>query len=86
MKIKNIFETEEINQENVLVSLDSKVFNGLIRSNTTAYFIIDCLKEETTEETIVEKMMGKYNISRETALNGVGKIVSQLRELNLLEE
>ena len=52
MKLLNIFESEEINNEKVMVSLDSKKFNGLIRANETASYIIDCLKVMDTENIV----------------------------------
>ena len=86
MKIKNIFESEELNNERIMVSLDNAEFNGLIRANQTASFILDCLKEDCTIETIVQQMITVYGISKEKAYEGVCKIVSQLKELNLLVE
>lgn len=55
MKIIDIFETDIINNELVMVSLDNKVLNGIIRANETATFIISCLKEDTTIDNINQK-------------------------------
>lgn len=85
MKIKDIFECEEIGNEKVIVSLDSNTFNGLLRANPTASFIIDCLKEETSEETIISKMIEKYGISKDVAERGTRQIILQLETLGILE-
>ena len=86
MKIKNIFEEELIGSDTVMVSLDNTVLNGIVRANETASYIISCLKNETTEEQIISCVCDRYNVNEELALKGVTKILSQLRELNLIEE
>lgn len=86
MKIKDIFEEELIGTDIVMVSLDSAVLNGIMRANETASYIISCLKNETTEKLIISSVCNKYNVSEELARKGVVKILSQLRELNLIDE
>lgn len=86
MKIKDIFEEEIIGSDKVMVSLDNNVLNGIVRANETASYIISCLKYDTTEDTIVQNVCNKYNIDIDLARKGVVKILSQLKELNLLEQ
>lgn len=86
MKLKNIFESEELNNERIMVSLDNTKYNGLIRANKTASFILDCLAEDCTIETIVKKMTDIYDVKEEEAYLGVRKTILLLEELNLLEE
>ena len=86
MKLLNIFESEEINNEKVMVSLDSKKFNGLIRANETASYIIDCLKNDISEKEIINNMIDKYDITEERASQGVSSIINQLKELGLIIE
>lgn len=86
MKLLNIFESEEINNEKVMVSLDSKKFNGLIRANETASYIIDCLKNDISEKEIINNMIDKYCITEERASQGVSSIINQLKELGLIIE
>ena len=86
MKLLNIFESEEINNEKVMVSLDSEKFNGLIRANDTAGYIIYCLKNDTSENELIINMVKKYGITEERASLGVSSILKQLRELGLIIE
>ena len=86
MKLLNIFESEEINNEKVMVSLDSEKFNGFIRANNTASYIIDCLKNDVSEKEIIIKMVNKYGITEERATQGVSSLLNQLRELGLIIE
>ena len=86
MRIKQIFANEKVNEETIYVSLDTEKFNGLLRANETATFIINSLSENTTEENLVSKMMTHYCISEQVARRSVLRVISQLRELKLLEE
>lgn len=84
MKIKHIFETEKINDEVIMVSINSEEFNGLLRMNSTAEYIIKCLEQDISEDELVGKIIKRYNIDYKVALNAVTKIVKQLDEMNLI--
>lgn len=86
MKLKGIYEEEMIGDENVMVSLDNKVLNGIIRTNETATFILSVLKNETSLEDVISKVSTKYNVDYLTSKTAVSKIISQLYEFNLIEE
>ena len=86
MKLKREFITQQIGDRQYMVATDSKSFRGMISSNRTAAFIVDCLKEETTEEAIVEKMYAKYDASREKISSDVRKVLGVLRSVGALEE
>jgi len=68
------------------VATGASNFSGLVRSNAAAAFIVDCLKEETTKEAIVAKMLAKYNASEEVLSADVDKILDKLRSINALDE
>ena len=85
MKLKSEFITYESDGEQLMVSCDSS-FTGLVRSNRTAAFIVDCLKTETTEEEIVERMLEKYDAPRDVLTRDVARIVAQLRSIHALDE
>lgn len=50
-------------------------FAGLVRSNKTAAFIVECLKTDTTKEQIVEAMYEKYDAPKEVLQQDVDSIV-----------
>ncbi|MBQ5360627.1 MAG: PqqD family protein [Lachnospiraceae bacterium] len=85
MKLKREFITQQIGDRQYMVATDS-TFRGMISSNKTAAFIVDCLKEETTEEAIVDKMYAKYDASREKISSDVKKFIGILRSVGALEE
>lgn len=83
MKLKDTFVTQDSDGEQIMVSVGGSRF---VRSNETAAFIVDCLKEETTKEAVIAAMCAKYNASRATIERGVEKILNTLRAIDALEE
>ena len=53
MKLKHDFIIQDIEETQFLVPVGAESFQGIVRSNQTAAFIVDCLREETTEEATV---------------------------------
>ncbi|HCO88104.1 MAG TPA: hypothetical protein DIT80_07935 [Lachnospiraceae bacterium] len=64
MKLKDTFITHENDGEHILIDVTSS-FVGLVRSNKTAAFIVECLKTDTTKEQIVEAMYEKYDAPKD---------------------
>ena len=86
MKLKDNFITQNIDDTQFLVPVGAEAFQGVVRSNRTAAFIVDCLKEETTEAAIVDKMCAKYDAPRETIAADVKEVLDTLRGIHALEE
>ena len=85
MKLKEGFITHETCGEHVMVSANG-TFSGIVRSNATAAFIVNCLAEETTEQEIVRKMLAKYDAPSAIIEADVKKILDTLRGIGALEE
>jgi hypothetical protein len=86
MKLKNDFITQTIDETQFLIPVGTESFNGIVRSNKTAAYIVDLLKEETTEEKIIDALCARYDASREVITTDVRKILDTLRSINALEE
>ena len=86
MKLKPDFITQYIEDTQFLVSVSRDSFNGIVRNNKTAAYIVDCLKQETTKEEIIDAMSAKYDAPRDTIRADVEKIIEELRSINALEE
>ncbi|MBQ6480331.1 MAG: PqqD family protein [Anaerolineaceae bacterium] len=86
MKLKNEFITQDIDDTQFLVPVGAEAFSGIVRSNKTAAFIVNCLKEETTETAIVDAMCAKYDAPRETIAADVVEILEKLRSINAIDE
>ena len=86
MKLNPKFLTHETKGEHITVSTAGTKFSGLVRSNSTAAFIIESLKSETTLAEIVDKMLEKYDVDRETAERDAANIISKLDSIGAIEK
>ena len=86
MKLKNDFITHQFDDTQVMIGTENVEFKGVVTSNQTSAFIVDCLKEETTREQIIEKMLEKYDAPREIITEDVDKILGLLKGIGALDE
>lgn len=84
MKLKDTFITHASGGEHVMVAVDG--FLGMVRSNRTAAFIIERLKQPTTLEGLVDAVAAQYDAPRAVIERDVARIVEQLRGLGAVEE
>lgn len=85
MKLKENFVTQEMDDEQIMVAAHG-AFAGMVRSNATAAFIVDCLKTETTTEAVLDAMCRRYDAPREVMAAGVDKVLNHLRGIGALDE
>ncbi|MBR0485941.1 MAG: PqqD family protein [Oscillospiraceae bacterium] len=86
MKLNQGFISHEDGEDKLLVSTGAVSFKGLVRGNSSAGFIIDCLESDTTEDEIVSKMLHHFEVSEEIAKRDVHKIITQLKEIGAVVE
>ena len=86
MKLNSNFLTHTIDDTRFLVPVGAEAFHGLVRGNASAGFLIELLKEETSEEALVDAMCRKYDAPRETVAADVREFLDKLRELDAIEE
>ena len=58
----------------------------MVRSYKTAGFIVECLKEDVTEAEIIERMLAKYDASKEQITGDVEAVLDKLRSIGAIEE
>jgi Coenzyme PQQ synthesis protein D (PqqD). len=87
MKLNAKFITHESLGEHYIIGTDETGFKGIVKSNETAAFIVECLKTDTTEEAIVDRLAEEYEVAdRATVERDVAAIISKLRSIGALEE
>lgn len=86
MKLREGFITHESETGQIMVAAGKSHFSGLVRSNHTAAFIINCLKTEVTKEQLVEKIMEKYGVSGETVEKDVELVIEKLRSIGAIDD
>jgi S-methylmethionine-dependent homocysteine/selenocysteine methylase len=87
MKLKKGFITHTIQGTQVMVAAGpvASIFKGIARSNETAAFIVDCLKQDTTEDGIVKKLTDTYEVDTDMAKTDVRAILDQLEQIGAIE-
>ena len=85
MKLKESFITHKNKDDYMMIDASGK-FAGIIHSNATAAFIIECLKTETTEDEILEKMIAKYDADKNIMADNVRKIIDKLKKIEAVDE
>ena len=87
MKLNPKFLTHEIRGEHYMISTSGTKFSGIVKNNETSAFIVECLKTETTENQIVDKLLSEYSgADRATVQKDVADILNKLRSIGALEE
>ena len=64
----------------------AKSFNGLIKYNKTGAYLLELLRKDQTEDSLVEALQEKYEVSEETARKDVQAFIENLRGVGLINE
>lgn len=86
MKLKKEMLTHTIDDTQIMVSTDKDVFSGIVRSNPTAAFIIDLLKEETTPDEIKKAVGEKFDAPADVISKDVDALLEKLKSFNLIDD
>ncbi|MBE5965213.1 MAG: PqqD family protein [Lachnospiraceae bacterium] len=88
MKLKNGIVQSKVGGDYVAVATGEagKVFNGMIRNNATAAFLVDKMMKETTVDELVKALLDTYDVSEEIARKDVENVVASFRKAGLLDE
>ncbi|MBO5076307.1 MAG: PqqD family protein [Clostridia bacterium] len=85
MKLNPNFITHMSGGQYYVVSTDSTAFKGIIRGNGTTGDIIDLLKNEVTEEQIVDALFEKYDAPRDRIAADVSTVLTKLRSVGAID-
>ncbi len=87
MKLKSGFCTQEVGDGQVMVPIDEAKtsFKGIVRSNETAAFVVDCLKEDTSKEEILAKLKAEYDGPEEVMVKDLDLVLEKLSSIGAIE-
>ena len=85
MKLNKNFFTHSNGKNHFIVSTGANNFNGMVKLNSTAMFIVICLKKDVTEDEIVSKMLDAYEVDDENARKAVRHVVEQLSSIGAID-
>ena len=88
MKIRKGFVLREVAGTIVVVPTGQLLdeFPEVITLTKSAKFVWELLKEDTTQEEILHKVVEKYKIDKERAQNDLKKFIKELQQKNIIEE
>lgn len=87
MKLNPNFLTHETKGEHYMISTSDTEFKGIVKNNETAAFIIECLKKDTTESSVVDAVLSNYEgADRSTVERDVANVIDKLRSIGAVEE
>ena len=86
MKLSDKFILHKSGKNYTMVCVDADLFSGIIRVNKTTAEIVELLKEDTTEQDIIDAMNAKYNGAEQEVEEDVAMVIQRLRKLGALVE
>ncbi|MBQ8122182.1 MAG: PqqD family protein [Ruminococcus sp.] len=87
MKLAQGFLTHRSKDGHYMISTGGTDFSGIVRNNSTAAFIIECLKTDTNEKEIADKVMGHYaGAVRENVEKDIAGVIEKLRSIDAIED
>lgn len=88
MKLKYDFLLRDVGDRAVAVAVGegSENFQGIISMNRSSKVIFEMLREETSEEEILQKLMKQYNGTEAFFREEIRKMVMKLRNGGVLTE
>lgn len=86
MRLKHAFETMKLDDQIVAIPVGEGAteYHGVIKLNETAAFIFELLKQESTEESIIDALEKEYDVSRDIVTKDVQNYITMFREKGFL--
>lgn len=88
MKLVEGVIIEELGDEYVAVATEkaSEIFNGMIKLNNTAYYMMNLLFNAINYDDLIDQVKEYYEIDQELSKKAVDSFLNTLRETGLLNE
>ncbi len=88
MKFKDGVIITKNGDEHIIVAAGEagQMFSGMIKMNSTAAFIAELLQSETTEESLIDRLLEKYEVTPEQARLAVLSVLEKFRSAGLMSE
>ena len=86
MKLKDEFITHNSKNESLLVPAGGSRFAGLVKGNRTLGSILELLKQDTDEASVIAAMQARFDAPAELIAEDVRHVLSELRRIDALDE
>lgn len=84
MKLSDDFLTWDIDNEQYIIATSNSEFEGMLQSNETAAFIVDCLKSDTSRQEIISKILEVYDAKESLVSEDVDSILMFLDSIGAI--
>ena len=85
MKLNKNFLVHTTGNDTVVVPTGDAGFSGVVKGNETLGAILEFLKKDTTEESIIESMINEYDAPREIIEKDVRTTINRLKEIGAID-
>lgn len=87
MKLKYTFEMMELDDQQMAVPVGEGAdeFHGILKLNKSAAAIFRLLKENTTEEAVIAKLLETYDIEEDELKTYVHEYIEELKGAGVIE-
>lgn len=86
MKLKKEFIVHDTGSEFMLVPVGDADWAGMVRGNKTFGAILGLLKEDTTEDAIIEAMKERFEAPEDIIMRDVKRVIAELRKIGAINE
>ena len=86
LKYQFVFQPVGKTYMGVAVGESATQFHGLLQLNEVGYDIVSQLKEETSRDGVIARMLQLYDIDRDTLVPYVDEVLSYLRSEGVLAD
>lgn len=88
MKIKNGFILRDVMDEYIVMPAGAqmKEFEGVVVLNEPSAFLFGKMQSEVTEEELVEALLAKYEVDKNTARKDTADLIKKLSDYGVLED
>lgn len=87
MKINENYEIREVGGINIVVPNGGNMsLSGVVTLNESAVFVWNALKEDKTEEELIDLVCAEYDAPREVISADVKELIAQFKANGLLNE
>lgn len=88
MKVKEDYLLRNVAGSNIVVPVGDSCldFSGVITLNEVGAFLWEKLQNETTEQQLVEALLGEYDVDEATAKADVAEYIEKLKGADLLAD
>ena len=88
MRMENGFEIVNIADDYMLVPVGEQMdkFSGTVILNEVSAFLLEKMKEDVTEEELINYVMDEYDVDEKKAKEDIARVLKEMIEIGIIHE